>query len=50
MPSGKFRVRIIFFSVFADGVEAGMQAGADGYMLKDCEPHELISRIIEIAG
>ena len=43
-------VKIIFFSVFVDGLEAGMRAGADGYLLKDCEPHELISRIIEIAG
>ena len=43
-------VRIIVLAVFSGCLEAGLQAGADGYLPKDCEPHELISRIIEIAG
>ncbi len=41
-------VGILFFSVFTDYVEAGLAAGADGYLPKDCEPDQLIAKASEI--
>ncbi len=41
---------ILFFSVFADCLEAGIIAGADGYLMKDCEPEELFSELRRIAA
>ena len=37
-------------SVFADYVEAGLAAGSDGYLLKDCEPDQLIAKASEIVA
>lgn len=36
-------VRIVFFSAFPDWMQASKEAGADGYVLKDCDPNELIA-------
>ena len=41
-------VGILFFSVFSEYVEAGLAAGADGYLAKDCEPDQLIAKASEI--
>ena len=41
-------VGILFFSVFTDYIEAGLAAGADGYLPKDCEPDQLIAKASEI--
>lgn len=43
-------IGILFFSVFADCLEAGISAGADGYLMKDCEPEELFSELRRIAA
>ena len=43
-------VGVLFFSVFADYVEAGLAAGSDGYLLKDCEPDQLIAKASEIVA
>ncbi len=43
-------IGILFFSVFADCLEAGITAGADGYLMKDCEPEELFSELRRIAA
>ncbi len=45
-------IGILLFSVFADCLEAGITAGADGYLRKDCDSEELFSelrRIVAIA-
>ena len=42
-------VGVLFFTVYTDCIEAGRDAGADGYLLKDCEPEELISMSRKIA-
>ena len=42
-------VGILLFSVFADYMEAGIEAGADGYLMKDCEPKELFAELKRIA-
>ncbi len=42
-------VGILLFSAFADYMEAGIAAGADGYLMKDCEPKELFSELKRIA-
>ena len=36
-------VGILLFSVFADYTEAGMAAGADGHLMKDCELEERVA-------
>ena len=41
-------IGILFFSVFTDYVEAGLAAGADGYLPKDCEPDQLMAMASEI--
>ena len=42
-------VGILFFSVFADYLEASAAAGSDGYLNKDCSPSELFTEIRRIA-
>ena len=42
-------VGILLFSVFSDYTEAGIAAGADGYLMKDCELEELIAELKRIA-
>ena len=43
-------VGILLFSVFADYMEAGIAAGTDGYLMKDCEPGELFAELKRIAN
>ena len=46
-------VRIVFFSTFPDWMQASKEAGADAYVLKDCDPDELIamlSRVTDARG
>ncbi len=43
-------IGILFFSVFADCLEAGISAGADGYLMKDCDPEELFSELRRIVA
>ena len=38
-------VGILLFSAFAEYMEAGIEAGADGYLMKDCEPRELFAEL-----
>ena len=42
-------VGVLFFSVFADYLEASIAAGSDGYLNKDCSPSELFTEIRRIA-
>ena len=41
---------ILFFSVFADSMEASLAAGADRFLTKDCDSDELILAVMEIAA
>jgi len=43
-------VGILFFSVFTDYLEASIAAGADGYLAKDCDSEELLSKVRDIAA
>ena len=43
-------IGVLFFSVFLEYVEMGMTAGADGYLVKDCERQELFSEVRHIAA
>ncbi len=43
-------IGILFFSVFADSLEAGIIAGAVGYLKKDCRPEELFSELRRIVA
>ncbi len=43
-------VGILVLSVFADYLEAGIEAGAEGYLMKDCELEELFSELRRIAA
>ncbi len=43
-------VGILLFSVFTDYTEAGMAAGADGYLMKDCEVDDLFAELARIAN
>lgn len=43
-------VGVLILSAFADHLEAGLAAGADGYLLKDCTPEELLTDLKRIAG
>ncbi len=38
-------VGILVLSVFADCLEASIDAGAEGCLMKDCEPEELFSEL-----
>ena len=42
-------VGVLFFSAFADYLEASVAAGSDGYLNKDCSPSELLNEIRRIA-
>ena len=41
-------VGVLIFSVFTDYLEASFSAGADGYLLKDTDPQELMVKLREI--
>ena len=43
-------VGVLLFSVFADHTEEGTAAGADGYLMKDCELEELFAELKRIAN
>ncbi len=43
-------VGVLFLSVFADYLEASIDAGADGYLMKDCEPEEIFAELRRIAA
>ena len=43
-------VGILFLSAFTDHLKAALTAGADGYLIKDCTPEELLSNLKRIAG
>ena len=43
-------VGILLFSVFTDYVEAGISAGADGYLMKDCELGDLLAELKRISS
>jgi len=43
-------VGVLFFSVFIEYIEMGMTAGADDYLVKDCERQELFSKVRSIAA
>ena len=43
-------VRVLSLSVFTDCLEASIAAGAEGYLMKDCEPEELFSELRRIAA
>ncbi len=43
-------VGILVLSVFADYLEASIDAGAEAYLMKDCEPQELFSELRRIAA
>ena len=43
-------VGILVLSVFADCLEASIAAGAEGCLMKDCEPEELFSEVRRIAA
>ena len=42
-------VGVLLFSVFTDYIEEGISAGADGYLMKDCEIEELFAELKRIA-
>ena len=48
-PRGRPAARILILTVSdaADDLVAAIRAGADGYLLKDMEPEELLARIVE---
>ena len=43
-------IGILVLSVFADCLEASVDAGAEGCLTKDCEPEELFSELRRIAA
>ena len=43
-------IGILVISVFADCLEASVDAGAEGCLTKDCEPEELFSELRRIAA
>ena len=43
-------IGVLFFTVFSSYLEDSITAGADGFLLKDCEPKELISEIKRLAA
>ena len=43
-------VGVLSLSVFTDCLEASIAAGAEGYLMKDCEPEELFSELRRIAA
>ncbi len=43
-------VGVLSLSVFTDCLEASIDAGAKGYLMKDCEPEELFAELRRIAA
>ena len=43
-------VGVLFLSAFADHLETALAAGADGYLVKDCTPEELLNHLLRVAG
>ncbi len=43
-------IGILVLSVFADCLEASVDAGAEGCLTKDCEPEELLSELKRVAA
>lgn len=43
-------VDVLFLSAFTDHLEAGLAAGADGYLIKDCTPEDLLTNLERIAN
>ena len=43
-------VGVLCLSVFTDQAEASIEAGADGYLIKDCEPEELLPTLAHIVA
>ena len=43
-------VGILFLSVFAEYLEPALTAGADGFLLKDCDLEELLPKVRHIAA
>ena len=43
-------VGVLSLSVFTDCLEASIAAGAEGYLMKDCEPEELFSELRRVAA
>ena len=43
-------VGVLCLSVFTDHAEASIEAGADGYLIKDCEPEELLPTLAHIVA
>ncbi len=43
-------VGVLLFSVFTDYIEPGIAAGADGYLMKDCEFQDLVAELKHIAS
>ena len=43
-------VGVLFLSVFDHHMEASVAAGADGYLMKDCQPEELFAELKRIAA
>ena len=43
-------IGVLFLSACADYIESGKAAGADGYLLKDCESEELLAKIRCVAA
>ncbi len=43
-------VGVLSLSVFNDCLEASIAAGAEGYLMKDCEPEELLSELRRVAA
>ena len=43
-------VGVLSLSVFTDCLEASIDAGAEGYLMKDCEPEELFAELRRIAA
>ena len=50
IKEGSPSIGVLFFSVFTDYCERGITAGANGYLVKDCEPQELFSEVRRIAA
>ena len=50
IKEGSPSIGVLFLSVFTDYMEMGIAAGADGYLVKDCEPQELYSEVRRIAA
>ena len=50
IKEGSPSIGVLFLSVFGDYMEMAMTAGADGYLVKDCEPRELFTEARRIAA